>query len=77
MRRVILEISRSIIHWKEGRNVPVAQELVESNDEVLFIRRNVASLDIWLQVIQPSESATLTTSLQTYIHYIFNKTRQY
>ena len=38
---------------------------MQLDDELFFILRDVASLNIRPQVIQPSQSATLPTSLQT------------
>ena len=44
-------------------NLPVTEKLVKANDEVFFIIRDVTSLDIWSQIVQPSQSATLPASL--------------
>jgi len=49
--------------WK-----PVSQELVESDNEFFFIWGYVASLDIRSEIIQPSKSATFSTSFQTCMH---------
>ena len=49
---------------KNYQYIPVAQELVEPNDEVFFFRRHVTSLDIRSQIIQPPQSAALTTSFK-------------
>lgn len=40
---------------------------MEPEDQVLFVVRNVASFDIRSQIIQPSQSATLPTSIQACI----------
>ena len=45
--------------------MPVAKELMQSDNEFFFFRRDVASLNVWPQIIQPSQSATLPTSFQT------------
>ena len=47
----------------EGENQPVTKKFVESDDELLFVMRDVSSLDIWSQIVQPSQSTTLATSL--------------
>jgi len=43
---------------------PVPQKLVKPDDELFLIGRYVASFDVRPQVVQPSQPATLATSLQ-------------
>jgi hypothetical protein len=59
---------------REGKNeiekeyilyILVTNSSVEANDEFIFLRSEVSSLKIRSEVINPSESATFTTSSQT------------
>jgi hypothetical protein len=45
----------------------VTNSSVEANDEFIFLRSEVSSLKIRSEVINPSESATFTTSSQACI----------
>ena len=52
----------------EVKAVPIPQELMQSDYEFLLIPRKVLCGDRngWLQIVQPSMLATLTTSFQPY-----------
>lgn len=43
--------------------VPISKNFMQLDDSFLFFLAEVASLYIWPQVVYPSESATLATSL--------------
>ena len=53
-----------VVHSKVTVRVPVAKQVVESNDEVFFLIRYVPSFDSWPQIVQPSQPAALTTPIQ-------------
>lgn len=38
---------------------------MEPENQVIFSMRNIASLDIWSKIIEPSQPATLPTPIQT------------
>lgn len=46
-----------------GWGGPVSEEFVEPDDEVFFIRGEMASLNVRTEVINPSQSAALAASL--------------
>lgn len=50
---------------KEG--LPISQKCMEPDDEVLFIFRDVASLDVRPQVVQPPEPAAFTAPFQPWL----------
>ena len=41
------------------KNLPIAPFKMEIENQELFLGRQVAPLDIWLEIIEPPESATL------------------
>uniref|UniRef100_A0A2P2JE36 Tannin-related R2R3 MYB transcription factor n=1 Tax=Rhizophora mucronata TaxID=61149 RepID=A0A2P2JE36_RHIMU len=51
--------------WKPSSDEgpSVSQELVEPDDELLFINCYISSLDIRSEIVQPSQSAALPTPL--------------
>lgn len=42
--------------------VPVAQEAVETEDEIFLVRGDVATFDGWAEVVHPAEAAALAAA---------------
>lgn len=47
-------------------NEPVAQNAVEFNDESCFLLREAATLQVRSEIVYPSQSTALSTSLKAY-----------
>jgi hypothetical protein len=58
-----LSICFNLYLVKINELVPVPQCFMQADDDFLFFFSVIPSLDIWPQIIQPSQSATFATPL--------------
>lgn len=56
------------------RDLPAPNTNIEAADDVVFFFRESPMLDVWPQVIQPSQSTTLSASLNSCLYNLINET---